>query len=161
VPTHIDALAALCLDCVVGDASGAFVIAQDDGGRLWVPEVVEDSAQIDSVFAVEKHGAVFCFCCGGGHAGYYGAVRTDGSIDVGGAIFIPQVEKPPETERAAERERYDASLWMCRTMSHAVYLIAWLGCNRAYLSSLLAASTTFSVACACSDAMPLSAVSMV
>ncbi len=37
MPAHVDGLATLLLDGIVGQADGACIVAENGGGRLWVP----------------------------------------------------------------------------------------------------------------------------
>ena len=76
VEAHVDALRQARGDGPVGQAHCDFVVAQEQGRGLWVPEVEEDKALIVGDASGSKEGGVLGFLYGG--TDYRDGVRMTG-----------------------------------------------------------------------------------
>ena len=92
--THVDGLRSPCFDCVCGQADGARVVAEHDGGRLRIPESQENGSYPFANAAVGEKRCIFALG-GGGHDDVSDhAEGVDASVDVGGFVEIAQIENP-------------------------------------------------------------------
>lgn len=61
VKTHVKGTRASGGDGIVGQAGSALVVTDDEGGSLWIAEVGENVADIDSVLTDSEETAIFGF----------------------------------------------------------------------------------------------------
>ena len=62
VEPHIDRLAALDFDRIIGDANSAFVIAQEKRRVLRITQVCQRIAKVSTTLCGEEETSVFSFC---------------------------------------------------------------------------------------------------
>ena len=62
VEPHIDRLAALDFDRIIGDANSAFVIAQEKRRVLRITQVCQRIAKVSTTLGGEEETSVFSFC---------------------------------------------------------------------------------------------------
>ena len=93
VEAHVDGLAMLLLNAVMRDPDGTAVVAQDDGWRLRVAEVVQDGAQLGTVLGIHEQAGELGFGCRRDDNRYDGGRGEDGAVGQGGAIDVAEVEQ--------------------------------------------------------------------
>ena len=89
-PSHVDGLATLLFDGVVGQANGACIVAENGDGRLWVAQVGQDVAQVEGLLSVDEYASVFGFSSGGDDDGDDSADGQDGAVGASGLVKIAE-----------------------------------------------------------------------
>jgi hypothetical protein len=89
VEPHIDLLAALDFDCIIGDANSTFVVAQEKRRVLRITQVCQRIAKVSATLCGKEQTSVFSFCGGRHDDGDDAAESVDSTVDLSGSIAIP------------------------------------------------------------------------
>jgi hypothetical protein len=132
VKSHVNGFGATLFDCLIGDASGACIVGLDGCGSLRMSHFLKCNTERDTVASVLEDGAEFCFGGVCHDVSHDGADGVDGAViwwRCGGGMVVAarsggielREKVSPARLLALALERYEASLWMWRYMSLAVY----------------------------------------
>jgi len=96
VKTHVHGLGSLELHCVVGNANGTIIVAENNGLGLWMVEGEEHNAEPHAKLRVDEHGAILGLRSGQNDDIEGVAETMDGAIDVRRTINVAEIEVPTD-----------------------------------------------------------------